>query len=205
MKPVHLLFSDPIIEGIAKKYSLPQLNLSTDLYLDLIENIISQQLSGKVAKAIFTRFCSIFPNNYPAAKSVLLLPDEKLREVGLSGAKTQYVKAIAEFSLSNDLTVGKFSQLSDEEIIAQLVKVKGIGIWTAQMLLIFSLGRQNVFPVDDLAIRIGMQNLYGIKSQGVQLKKDMIAIAENWQPNRTLGTRYIWLHINNTKVKAERL
>jgi DNA-3-methyladenine glycosylase II len=202
---VKLPFADPIIDSISSKYELPKLKLSTDLYLDLIENIISQQLSGKVAKAIFTRFCSIFPNNYPAANLVLKLPDEKLREAGLSGAKTQYVKAIAEFSLSNDLTVIKFSQLSDEEIISQLVKVKGIGVWTAQMLLIFSLNRQNVFPVDDLAIRIGMQNLYGIASQGVQLKKDMIAIAENWQPNRTIGTRYIWLHINNTKVKAERL
>lgn len=202
---VKLPFSDPVIESISRKYELPKLKVSSDLYLDLIENIISQQLSGKVARAIFVRFCSVFPNNYPTANSVLQLPSEKFREVGLSGAKTQYVKAIAEFSLSNNLTVLRFSQLSDEEVISQLVKVKGIGIWTAQMLLIFSLGRKNVFPVDDLAIRIGMQNLYGIASQGAQQKKDLIAIAENWQPNRTLGTRYIWLHVNNTKEKAVRL
>lgn len=202
---VNLPFVDPVIESISSKYSLPNLSLSIDLYFDLIENIISQQLSGKVAKAIFTRFCSIFPSNYPSANLVLQLPNQKLREAGLSGAKTQYVKAIAEFSLSNDLTVESVSKLTDEEIVSLLTKVKGIGVWTAQMLLIFSLGRQNVFPVDDLAIRNGMQNLYGIKSQGVQLKKDMITIAEKWQPNRTLGTRYIWLHINNTKIKAERL
>ncbi len=203
MKTHQFSIADPVIESIAEKYLLPKLNLSNDLYLDLIENIISQQLSGKVAKVIFTRFCNIFPNSYPSAISVLQLPDEKLREVGLSGAKTRYVKAVAEFSLKNELAIERLSQLSDEEIIILLTQVKGVGVWTAQMLLIFSLGRQNVFPADDLAIRIGMQKLYGIKSQGVQLKKEMIAIAENWQPNRTLGTRYVWLHINNTKAKAE--
>jgi DNA-3-methyladenine glycosylase II len=135
---------------------------------------------------------------------VLQLPNEKLRESGLSGAKSQYVKALAEFSLENDLSVERIKMLSDQEIINLLTQVKGIGVWTAQMLLIFSLNRPNIFPVDDLAIRIGMQQLYGLNSQGAQLKKEMIAIAEKWHPNKTIGTRYVWLHINNTKNNAVR-
>jgi DNA-3-methyladenine glycosylase II len=199
-----LPFSDPIIAELAKKHQLTTLQISNDLYLDIVENIISQQLSGKVAKVIFTRFCAIFPNNYPLAQKVLLLPDEKLRETGLSGAKTQYVKALAKFSLENDLSTEYITTLNNEDIINLLIQVKGIGVWTAQMLLIFSLSRPNIFPVDDLAIRIGMQQLYGLKSQGTQLKKEMIAIAEKWHPYQTIGTRYIWLHINNIKNNAVR-
>lgn len=205
MKDKTLPFSDPIIEELATKHQLSTLKLSNDLYLDIIENIISQQLSGKVAKVIFTRFCAIFPNGYPLAQSVLKLPGDKIRETGLSAAKTIYVKAIAKFSLENDLSTEFITKLTNEEIISLLTQVKGIGVWTAQMLLIFSLCRPNIFPIDDLAIRIGMQQLYGLKSQGAQLKREMMAIAEKWQPNQTIGTRYVWLHMDNSKNNNVRL
>jgi DNA-3-methyladenine glycosylase II len=194
-----LPFNDPVIEAIASKYLLPELTCTTDVYLDLVENIISQQLSGKVASIIFSRFKELFPANYPEAKMLVEISVERLRSAGLSNAKAQYVKNVAQFSLYEDISINRINKLSDDELIALLTKIKGVGVWTAQMVLIFSLNRPDVFPIDDLAIQLGMQNLYGINYKGKDLKKQLSAISDMWKPYRTLGTRYVWLHVNKMK------
>jgi DNA-3-methyladenine glycosylase II len=194
-----LPFDDPVIEAIASKFSLPELTKTKDVYLDLVENIISQQLSGRVASIIFKRFKELFPNEYPDAKMLDDICIEKLRSVGLSNAKAQYVKNVAQFSLNEDISVNRINKLSDNELITLLTKIKGVGVWTVQMVLIFSLNRPDIFPIDDLAIQQGMNNIYRLNSKGIDLKKQLLAISEVWKPNRTLGTRYIWLHVNNIK------
>lgn len=195
----HLPFHDPVIESIAKQYTLPNLSESKDLYLDFVENIISQQLSGRVATAIFNRFLKLFPKGYPSAEILKETPIESLREAGLSNAKANYVKNVAEFAIANDLSVERIQSIDDEGIISLLTQIKGVGIWTAQMLLIFSLNRPDVFPIDDLAIRQGMKELYGVDKEGKDLKKELIGISEDWKPHRTLGTRYVWLYVNKKK------
>ncbi|HOZ13501.1 MAG TPA: hypothetical protein PK784_01830 [Tenuifilaceae bacterium] len=195
---------DHVIAELQSKFVLPELNSSTDFYHDMVENIVGQQLSGKVAQVIFNRFKTLFPNNYPTPELVLLTSDESLRSIGLSGAKTKYVKALAEFTLHHDLSLQQVAQLSDEELIKLLTQIKGVGVWTAQMLLIFSLNRKDVFPIDDLAIQQGMRELYNIKVNGKQFKDRLIRISNKWKPYRTTGSRLVWAYVNDKKLNATR-
>lgn len=200
-----VLQHDRVLAQLTAKLEVKPLPVTNDIYLDMLENIVSQQLSGKVANAIFNRFLQLFPNGYPNPKLVLKLDDSLLRQVGLSGAKSVYVKAMAEFALKHDLNVDALQQLADDELIKLLTQIKGVGVWTVQMLLIFSLGRPDVFPVDDLAIRQGMVELYGLHSEGKQLRQEMIRIAEKWSPYRTWGTRMVWAYVNSKKKNAARV
>lgn len=195
---------DKVIVELQDKFTLPELNSSADFYHDMVENIVGQQLSGKVAQVIFNRFKKLFPNNYPTPELVLSTPDDTLRSIGLSGAKTKYVKALAEFTLHHDLSLQQVAQLSDEELVKLLTQIKGVGEWTAQMLLIFSLNRQDVFPVDDLAIQQGMRELYNIKVDGKQFKERLIKISDKWKPFRTIGSRLVWAYVNDKKLNATR-
>lgn len=197
--------TDPIIRSIAVGNTLPEIKKTTNLFVDLLEDIVAQQLSGKVADVIFKRFCALFPDSTPTPGQLKEISTDELRAVGLSNAKVNYVKNIAEYAMANNLTVEYFDKLSDEAIIKELTKIKGVGVWTAQMVLIFSLSRPNVFPVDDLAIRLGMQKLYGLELEGKALKQQLIEIANGWQPNRTLGTRLVWAWVNSQKKNAVRI
>lgn len=195
---------DKVIADLQNKFNLPELNSSTDFYHDMVENIVGQQLSGKVAQVIFNKFKTLFPNNYPTPELVLSTPDEILRSIGFSGAKTKYVKALAEFTLHHDLSLQQVAQLSDDELVRLLTQINGVGEWTAQMLLIFSLNRQDVFPLDDLAIQQGMRELYGIKFNGKQFKEKLIKISNKWKPYRTIGSRLVWAYVNDKKLNATR-
>ncbi|MDX9848196.1 MAG: hypothetical protein RBT74_14535 [Tenuifilaceae bacterium] len=197
--------NDPVIQSIAVGNTLPEIKRTTNLFVDLLEDIVAQQLSGKVADVIFKRFCKLFPDNKPTPEQLKGISIDELRSVGLSNAKANYVRNIAEYATTSILTVEHFDSLSDEEIIIELTKIKGVGVWTAQMVLIFSLYRPDVFPIDDLAIRLGMQKLYAVDLEGKALMKKLVEIANSWNPNRTLGTRYIWAWVNSQKNNAVRM
>lgn len=197
--------NDPVIQSIAAGNVLPKINKTTNLFVDLVEDIVAQQLSGRVADVIFKRFCCLFPDNKPTPEQLKGISIDELRSVGLSNAKANYVRKIAEYGMGNNLTVEHFDSLTDEEIIKELTRIKGVGVWTAQMVLIFSLNRPDVFPIDDLAIRLGMQKLYAADLEGKALKQKLVDIADGWRPNRTLGTRYIWAWVNSQKKNAVRL
>ena len=197
--------TDPKIRAIAKEINLPEIKKTTNLFIDLVEDIVAQQLSGKVAEVIFKRFCALFPDNMPLPELLSKKSTEELRSVGLSNAKANYVRNIADYAMGNNLTVENFDHLSDDKIIKELTKIKGVGVWTAQMVLIFSLNRPDVFPIDDLAIRLGMQKLYAVELEGKALKQKLVDIADGWQPNRTLGTRLIWAWVNSQKKNAVRM
>ena len=185
-------FNDSIIDKISSKIELPSLTKTNDVYLDLLEVIISQQLSGKVAKVIYNRFLQLFENNYPKPEILKEIDDEMLRKVGLSNAKTNYVKNLANFAITNDISINHIDSLSDNEIIELLTKIKGVGKWSVEMILIFSLLRTDVFPYDDLVIKKSMIDVYGIKKEGKQLIEKMISISNKWKPNRSLASRYLW-------------
>lgn len=199
------LKTDRIMGKLAGQFEVNPLPVTKDIYLDMLENIVSQQLSGKVAAVIFNRFIELFPNRYPEPELLIRVDDAALREVGLSRAKANYVKALAEFKMQQNLEVDQVQRLSDQEVIKLLTRVRGVGVWTAQMLLIFSLGRNDVFPVDDLAIRQGMAEFYNLHAKGKELSLELVQIAEKWAPYRTWGTRLIWAYVNSRKKNAARL
>ncbi len=168
----------------------PELNI--DIYHALLSSIVSQQLSTKVVKVIWKRFTDLFVDGYPSAEALLAKEHELLRKVGLSNNKVRYVKNVAEFKLSHDMSYDYLEQLTDEEIIAYLTKIKGVGKWTVQMILMFPMDRPNVFPEDDLGIQNIMKSLYNIELEKKELKLKMNEIAKIWSPYRSIASKYLW-------------
>ena len=190
---IEYLRRDASIGPLLTQMEMPDFTPSGRVYYDLLESIISQQLSIKVADVIFHRFLALFPDNYPHPEQLLEISIEKLRSVGLSNQKAGYLQNVAHFAIENDLEAIEWRHKSDLEIISHLTQIKGVGTWTAQMLLMFTLGRPDVFPVDDLGIQQAMQRLFNIKEQNPRLlKKQMIDLAEPWRPYRTIACRYLW-------------
>ncbi len=186
------LQQDTLLKRVIEQTVLPVYSPSRRIYYDLLDSIVSQQLSVKAATVIFNRFCTLFPDNYPHPELVIVLDPIQLRSVGLSGQKANYLQNVATFFLQNDLENYPWDTMSDAEIIDFLSQIKGVGKWTVQMLLIFTLGRPDIFPIDDLGIQQAMARLYGLTETGKELKKRMLELAEPWQPHRSLASRYLW-------------
>ncbi len=186
------LQKDPKFSRIIETTTLPELSLSGDVYFHLLNSIVSQQLSGKVATVIFNRFCALFPEQYPHADQLIALDQELLRGVGLSNQKAGYLRNVALYAKENNLEQTDWNAHSDKEIIEELSSIKGVGQWTVEMILIFTLGRPDVFPIDDLGIQQAMIKLYGMEETGKFLKKRMLELSEPWRPYRSLATRYLW-------------
>ncbi|MFN0215654.1 MAG: DNA-3-methyladenine glycosylase family protein [Saprospiraceae bacterium] len=189
---IHLQ-QEATIRPLLLQIEMPDFTPSGRIYYDLMESIVSQQLSVKVADVIFKRFLSLFPDNYPHPDIVVAMELEKLRSVGLSGQKAGYLQNVAQFAIENDLEIIDWAKMSDEEIVSFLTQIKGVGTWTVQMLLMFTLARPDVFPVDDLGIQQGMQRLFKIEAPNSRLLKiRMTELAEPWRPWRTVACRYLW-------------
>lgn len=189
------LQKDPQIASLLDKYSVPPLTASSHLFRDLLESIVSQQLSVKAADTIFKRFLDLFPGQIlPTPTDVLKISDENLRACGLSRQKATYLQSLSSLILSGDLVLEDLVSLADEEVILLLTKVKGIGRWTAEMFLIFTLGRPDIFSLGDLGLRSAVSRLYGVD------REDLKAIEEislKWQPVRSLASRYLWKSLEN--------
>ncbi|WP_210488650.1 DNA-3-methyladenine glycosylase family protein [Rufibacter aurantiacus] len=167
------------------------------IYDALFSSVISQQLSVKAAATIKARFLALFPKNYPDPALVLSLPVEQMRAVGLSRQKIGYLQNIAEHKAAGKLEDDQLAHLPDEELITQLVHIKGIGRWTAEMILMFALHRPDVMPVDDLGIYNAMKRLYGLEPPHKQARARMLELSLSWRPHRTLACRYLWQSLNN--------
>ncbi|MEO6730339.1 MAG: DNA-3-methyladenine glycosylase 2 family protein [Ferruginibacter sp.] len=169
------------------------LQKKTDVYLHLCGSIMSQQLSTKVAAVIFERFLNLYKNKIPLPKHVVATPIETLRGIGLSYAKANYVQNVCRFFIEEKLTDAKLEELSNEELIKYLSQIKGVGQWTVEMILMFTLGREDVFAVDDLGIQNSIKKLYKLESlDKKELKEKMLQISAKWKPYRTYACRYLW-------------
>jgi len=168
----------------------PELNI--DIYHELLASIVSQQLSSKVVKIIWRRFTDLFVDGYPNAEILLSTEHQTLRAIGLSNSKVNYVKNVAEFKLKNDMSFEYLQQMSDQEIVDYLTQIKGVGKWTAQMILMFPMDRPNVFPVNDLGIQNAMKRLYGLDLDKKELLLRMNEISSQWDPYKTLASKYLW-------------
>lgn len=198
----HLSAADPIMSSIVTKYGPMTLRATTDYFFTLVEAIASQQLASKAADTIIKRIRALVPHmETPDAPSILAVPDDALRGAGLSWSKVRYVKDLAAHVESGQLPLEHISQMEDEEIISALVAVKGIGRWTAEMFLIFSLARPDVMAVDDYGLRAAMQTLYNLPE--LPKPATMREIAEPWRPYRSYASLYLWRSRDNSpKVEA---
>lgn len=159
----------------------------------LCASIMSQQLSTKVADVIYRRFIALYGGKEPTPRQIIDTPFEQLRGIGLSNAKVNYVKNVAQFELDFGMDARKLAKLTDEEVIEYLVAIKGVGRWTVEMLLMFALGREDVFAVDDLGIQNAMIALYRLDgTDKKKLKEEMLRISRKWSPYRTYACLHLW-------------
>ena len=162
----------------------------------LIQSIISQQLSGKAANAIYRRFLNYYAGVFPTPEQILSTSTEIFRtQIGLSYKKSEYIKDLSSRVSTSQLNLDLLLEMPDEEIIEELVKVKGIGRWTAEMFLIFCLGREDVIPVGDLGVRKAIQKLYNLPQLPEPLS--ILTISLPWRPYRSIATWYLWKSLAN--------
>ncbi|MFZ3301449.1 MAG: DNA-3-methyladenine glycosylase [Microgenomates group bacterium] len=159
---------------------------------DLVDAICSQQLSGKAAKTIFGRVKNLLVKVTP--EIIISKTDQELRDCGLSWQKVSYIKDLATKAINKELIISELDRLQDEEVITELIKVKGIGRWTAEMFLMFSLARPDIFPIDDLGIKNGYEKVTGKKWDKIKSAK---FAEKNWKPYRTVASWYLWRSLEN--------
>jgi len=189
---IHLSEADPRFTKLIETYPRPDFTPHTNYYHELASSIISQQLSVKAAKTIEGRFKDLFGDAFPSPEQILLKDIEELRAVGLSRPKAGYIQDLAAKVLDGTVDFSTLDSLSNQEIVDELTKVKGIGEWTVHMFLMFCMGRLDVLPIGDLGIRNGIGKLYGF--QGVPTPQEVTLIAEkyDWNPYESVASWYIW-------------
>lgn len=194
-KAGRFLKKDEYIGPLVKKWGIPTISpIKKELYFeDLVSAITNQQLSGKAASTIFGRVKDLCKGSF-SPESILKLTETKLRGAGLSFAKIKYVKDLATRTKNGELQIHKLDKLPDGEVIRELVAVKGIGQWTAEMFLMFGLARPDIFPVDDLGIKKGFEKVTGKKWDKI---KSAEFAEKNWAPYRTLASWYLWRSLEN--------
>lgn len=187
----HLREKDPEIVTLLNHFKIDDLKLEKNYFKSLTRSILYQQLSGKAAKTISNRFISLYPKkSYPLPQDVLNTENEILRSVGISNAKAHYIKNIAEAFTNDTINHKNFHALSDTEIMDQLISIKGVGPWTIQMFLMFTLNRLDVFPTGDLGVQKGFKIYFKLKE--LPSAKEMLLRSELWRPYRTIMSIYFW-------------
>jgi len=193
----HLKRSDPVLAGVIEAVGPCRLQLRTEgtHFEALTRSIVFQQLSGKAAGTILSRFNALYPNNRPTPELVLATDDETLRGVGLSRQKIGYMRDLSLKVLSGDLPLDAVETMADDDLIAHLVQVKGIGRWTAQMFLMFRLGRLDVLPVLDLGIQNAVKKAYRMRKRPTP--KQLEKIGAKWRPHASIASWYLWRSLDN--------
>src|ERR1044072_8291705 len=201
----HLAAADPVMAGLVQRLGELSVGarrrrrtLPVDAYGMLLRSVIGQQLSVKAAATIHGRFCDLFGGQTPTPEQLLDADPQALRDVGFSWRKVEYVRDLAEHVLSGERELDRLDERSDEEVIAEITAVRGFGVWSAHMFLIFFLERPDVLPTGDLGVRRGAQLAYGLDE--MPKPAELEAIAEPWRPYRTLASIYLWESLGNEPV-----
>jgi len=175
------------------KYEIVLPTKKKDILMKLIGSILSQQLSVAVARVMLKRFLELFGEKFPTAEDILAVPVPTIKAIGISQRKAEYIHHVAQFIHDHKITDKKLAKMNDEDIIDTLVQIKGVGRWTVEMLLMFALGREDVFALDDLGIQKGFQKMYKCEHlAGKELKAKMMKESEKWSPYRTYACLYLW-------------
>ncbi len=205
----HFKKADPRLYAIAQKHDIPDILPSETLYEDIVWTIIGQQLSGKAGDTIYGRFELLFPKKKITPKGVLGLSEVTMRSAGLSGAKVRAIRSLSEMIQSGDLNLKNLASKTDEEVMNELTKVTGIGPWTAEMVLMFSLGRTDIFSKGDLILKRQIIEIYGLKKGAGQghekaLDKKIDAIIAAWSPWKTYAAKILWRSKDEVTKKKSR-
>jgi DNA-3-methyladenine glycosylase II len=197
---LHLSKDKKLSRLIAQRESFT-LKSHKNICLRLCASIMSQQLSTKVAKVIYHRFLELYGGNEPTPQQIVITPLETLRGIGLSNAKAQYVLNVAQFAIDNNLDDKQLKKMSNEDIIELLTQIKGVGRWTVEMLLMFTLGREDVFAVDDYGIQVAMKKIYKLDdSNKKEMREKMLKLSAKWSPYRTYACLHLWHYKDNVPV-----
>jgi DNA-3-methyladenine glycosylase II len=191
----HLARRDPVLKSLIQAIGPCTLRYNPNRFGALVRSIVSQQISTKAAAAIAARLEQALASTGLTPGGILALSAAELRAVGLSAAKARSLCDLAERAHNRTLALDTIHELPDEDVIAQLVPVRGIGRWTAEMFLIFSLGRLDILPVDDGGLRAGIQREYGLPTPPTKAR--MVELAEPWRPYRSIATWYFWRSLGN--------
>ena len=186
----HLQNVDAKLFSYIERITIPDFSKRQDSFTELCDTIISQQLSGKVATTIFDRFTALFPNKKITVDKLLKLSDEKIRSCGTSWAKVRSLKDLAQKVKDGKILLDSLENMSDDEVKAHLIQIKGIGPWSAEMFLMFSLGREDIFSFGDLGLKKGLMKVHGLKKEPTV--KQIEKIVSKWSPHRTYASRVLW-------------
>ena len=189
------LATDPLLGPLVAKYPRPKYKLAGDVFGSLMGAIVSQQLSTKAAATIHARVLKLTKKEHPDPRAVCKCTVEQLREAGLSRPKAGYLLGLAERTLKKELHIDRFFEMPDDDVIAELTAVKGLGLWSAHMFLMFALNRPDVWPTGDLGIKNGVMRLTGARKH--LNPKRMEKVANPWRPYRTVAATYIWMSLDN--------
>ena len=193
----HLAKHDLTIAELIARHDIPSFTKHDDYYQELVESIIGQQLSVKAARTIRSRFVELFGDKFPTPEEILAHDIEELRSVGLSRPKASYIQDLALKVIEGEIKFDELDSLSNEEIISELTRVKGIGVWTVHMFLIFCMGRLDILPTGDLGIRNGIVQLYQLDHLPDPHEIELLAEANGWQPYASVASWYIWQSLDN--------
>jgi len=193
----YLSKNDPVLRPVIERVGLCTLRPHVNYYQELVDAMISQQLSVHAARSIEGRFRDLFGGHFPSPEEILTTDVETLRGIGFSRAKGAYVLDLAQHIVDGKVRFDHLDALSNDEVIAELVPVKGIGTWTAHMFLMFCMGRTDVLPVGDLGIKNGIRKLYGFADSPTPDQITEIAATNNWHPYESIASWYVWQSLNN--------
>lgn len=192
----HLRAADPVLAAVIKQVGPFRLLPNPDTFHMLLRSIVSQQISSRAAAAVAQRLEAQFAPDPVTAAGLLALEAEQIRAAGLSGRKTEYLRDLADHVHSGRLDLARLPLLPDDEIIREITAIRGIGVWTAHMMLMFSLGRLDVLPVGDYGIRVALRNLYALPD--LPNPAECRRIAAPWHPYATIASWYCWRSLEKT-------
>ena len=203
MKHTKQLLKDTKIALLIEEFGeLPLLTPTKDLFVDILESIVSQQLSVKASDTIWKRFKILFGKKKMTPRNLLTIDDEKIRSSGISYSKIKYMKGLATGIVNKEIDLEALTKLPNEEVLVELTRVKGIGPWTAEMILMFSLAREDVFSLGDIGLRNAIAKIYEIDRDDL---KKVAKISNKWKPYRTYAARYLWKSLDNLPKPSKTL
>jgi DNA-3-methyladenine glycosylase II len=199
----HLSSHDPVLAAVIKTAGPCTVRPHSNYYEELVDSIISQQLSVKAAATIFKRFKDLFGGDFPAPEQILSKDIDELRSVGLSRGKALYVRDLAQRVVDGKITFDHLDTLNNDQVIQELTAVKGIGEWTTHMFMMFCMGRLDVLAYGDLGIKNGIRRLYGLDHQPSPGEIIDIAAANHWHPYETVACWYVWKSLDNEPLAKD--
>lgn len=193
MEYIAHLSKDKKLAKVIAQHEPFTLKFHKNICLRLCASIMSQQLSTKVAQVIYRRFLELYDGNEPRPEQIVVTPFERLRGIGLSNAKAQYVLNVAQFAIDHKLDDKRLKKMSDAEIIELLTQIKGVGKWTVEMLLMFTLGRADIFAVDDYGLQMAMKKLYKLDDSNKKaFRERVLKVSQKWSPYKTYACLHLW-------------